>query len=95
MLFVLILVLLSSKYDGGIITHFRSGMKPSDSFGIGTAKSSFFKSIDVFIIDEVSMLTPWVVIDISETLNIFNNKGPNFDDAKIIFVSELFQLKQK
>ena len=43
------------------------------SVGIGTTKSNFLESIDVFIIDEVSMLTLRVVRDIYETNNVINN----------------------
>ena len=60
--------------------------------GIKTIKAKFLKSLDLLIIDEISMLTPRVARDISTCLKLICNYDSDFGGKKILFVGDLLQL---
>ena len=94
----------ATQFNGGMTVHSLFGIMPTKSneanthssflspVGINTIKAKFLKSLDLIIIDEISMLTPRVARDISTCLKLICNYDSDFGGKKILFVGDLLQL---
>jgi hypothetical protein len=89
------------QYPGGTTVHFlfrlgideqsRGGFR--SNVGRGTPLARFILAAALIIIDEVSMLTPWVANKISLTLqSIYRYERIQFGGKLILFVGDLLQL---
>jgi hypothetical protein len=88
------------QYLGGVTVHslFRLGINENASgdfrchIGRQTAQAENILSADLIVIDEVSMLTPWVANRVSLTLRSLTGNATDFSRRKILFVADLLQL---
>jgi hypothetical protein len=87
-------------YPGGTILHslFRLGIDEQSRGGIrsnigrGTPLDRYILAADLIIIDEISMLTPWVANRVSLTLqSISGYERIQFGGKLILFVGDLLQ----
>ena len=94
----------ATQFNGGMTVHSLFGIMPTksneantfssvlDTVGKNTAKAKFLKSLDLIVIDEISMLTPRVTRDISYCLQQICDSKEVFGGKKILFVGDLLQL---
>jgi hypothetical protein len=89
------------QYAGGTTVHslFKLGIDEMrggefrSNIGRGSFHAEYLLSADLIIIDEVSMLTPWVANRVSLTLkSISDDSTSDFGGMKILFVGDLLQL---
>jgi tRNA(Met) C34 N-acetyltransferase TmcA len=82
---------LHSLFHLGIDEQFTGRFQ--SNIGRGTPQAEYILSADLIIIDEVSMLTPWVAKRVSLTLqSISNEERTEFGGKQILFVGDLLQL---
>jgi hypothetical protein len=75
----------------GIDEESRGGFR--SNIGLGTPLARYILPADLIIIDEVSMLTPWVANRVSLTLqSISAYERIQFDGKRILFAGDLLQL---
>ena len=94
----------ATQFNGGMTVHSLFGIMPTKSneantfssflnpVGKNTIKAKFLKSLDLIVIDEISMLTPRVTRDISYCLQQICDSSEDFGGKKILFVGDLLQL---
>jgi hypothetical protein len=89
------------QYPGGTTLHsvFKLGIDENsangfvDHIGQGTPQAAYILEADLIIVDEVSMLTPWVADRVHRTLlSITGLQGLDFAGRSILFVGDLLQL---
>jgi ATP-dependent exoDNAse (exonuclease V) alpha subunit len=89
------------QYPGGITLHslFRLGIDEQftgsfrSNIGRRTAHARHILAADLIVIDEVSMLTPWVANRVSMTLQpISDHDRIEFGGKRILFAGDLLQL---
>jgi hypothetical protein len=89
------------QYHGGCTLHSlfklgfdeRAGSTFISGVGKGTPHADYLMAADLVIIDEVSMLTPWVANRVSMTLkSISPNREAHFGGKQILFVGDFLQL---
>lgn len=61
-------------------------------FKLAKHKIKLLRSIDVLIIDEVSMIRPDIIDYIDKTLKFWRGNGEVFGGVKVVFFGDLFQL---
>jgi hypothetical protein len=84
---------LHSLFHLGIDEEFAGSFR--SNIGRGTKAAQHLLSADLIIIDEVSMLTPWVTTRVSKTLQSISGKDKEelvFGGKQILFVGDLLQL---
>jgi ATP-dependent exoDNAse (exonuclease V) alpha subunit len=89
------------QYSGGTTLHFLFQLGIDEQYrgsfysniGGGSKAAQHLLSADLIIIDEVSMLTPWVTNRVSITLqSISGEESGEFGGKQILFVGDLLQL---
>jgi hypothetical protein len=89
------------QYHGGCTLHSlfklgfdeRAGSTFISGVGNGTPHADYLMAADLIIIDEVSMLIPWVANRVSLTLkSISPNRDAHFGGKQILFVGDFLQL---
>jgi hypothetical protein len=89
------------QYPGETTLHslFRLGIDKQftgsfgSNIGRGTVQARHILAADMIVVDEVSMLTPWVAIRVSMTLqSISDHDRIEFGGKRILFVGDLLQL---
>jgi hypothetical protein len=82
---------LHSLFRLGIDEEFRGSFR--SNIGRDTPQAQHILDADLIVIDEVSMLTPWVANRVSLTLqSISDQDGVEFGGKRILFVGDLLQL---
>jgi hypothetical protein len=88
------------QYHGGATLHslFRLGIDEESrggftcNIGRGTAHGKYLLEADLIVIDEISMLTPWVAQRVSLTLQWVTESRIDFGGKKLLFVGDFLQL---
>jgi hypothetical protein len=88
------------QYEGGVTLHglLKLGIDKcaDDGFvcniGRDTAHATFLLTADLIVIDEVSMLTPWVAERASRVMNWIADVDGIFGGVQVLFVGDLLQL---
>jgi hypothetical protein len=88
------------QYLGGTTVHslFKLGIDENArmdfrcNIGRDTPHARYLSGADLIVIDEVSMLTPWVANRVSLTLKAICENEAHFGGKKILFVGDLLQL---
>jgi hypothetical protein len=90
----------AAQYEGGSTVHSlfcldideASGGEFRCNVGKGTVQARYPFAVNLIVIDEVSMLTPWVANRVSLTLRSLCENGEDFGGRKLLFVSDLLRL---